>query len=146
MSSPFIDALSVRRMFNAPRERVFKAWSDPNLLQQWLGGQTHNAQAAQVDFREGGMYHVEVRAPNGEIKYLSGMYQEIDKPQRIVFTWGWGQTYSADEATLVTVEFVEHHEKTEIVLKHERFMDVPTRELHGAGWQLCFERLETIFD
>lgn len=144
MSSPFIDALVVRRSFKASLERVFRAWSDPTLLQQWLGGRKHTALAAKVDFREGGMYHVDVRAPSGDMMHLSGMYQEIVSPHRLVFTWGWGENYSADEATLVTVEFAEKNGETEMLLKHERFRDVPVREMHGAGWDLCFERLDPL--
>jgi uncharacterized protein YndB with AHSA1/START domain len=146
MNSPFVDALVVRRKFRASLDRVFRAWSDPILLQQWLGGRQDTALATQVDFREGGMYHLDVRTPTGDIIHLSGTYQEIDSPHRLVFTWGMGENYSATDATLVTVEFLEKDGQTEIMLKHERFRDMPTREFHAGGWDLCFARLDTLFE
>lgn len=144
MTSPFVDALYVRRTFKASLDRVFSAWCDPTLLQQWLGGQHFTALAATVDFREGGMYHVDVRTPTGDTQHLCGMYQEINRPHRIVFTWGWGDSYSADDATLVTVDFVEKGGQTEMSLKHERFRDVVSRENHSKGWDRILPRIDDL--
>lgn len=134
MSSPFAHSLTVRRKLNAPCERVFEAWANPELLRVWLGGQDTQVLHAEVDFSVGGMYQLDVKVPTGGVARLSGMYQEIEAPNRIVFTWAWGENYDASSATLVTVEMTEHDKQTEIFLKHERFDDPPSRDLHEEGW------------
>ena len=143
-ASPLHHQLIVRRTFKASRERVFEAWSNPELLKVWLGGQTTQVLHATVDFSVGGMYQLDIQDTSGNIARLSGMYQEIESPRRIVFTWEWGENYSASSATLVTIELREVDNTTEIVLKHERFDDVPTRDSHGKGWAMCFDRLTTL--
>lgn len=141
MKSPLVHELVVNKTLNAPRERVFRAWSDPDLLKVWLGGQESQTRHVSVDFRVGGMYQVDMVTPAGDFNRLSGMYQEIEAPQKLVFTWSWGEDYSADAATLVTVILNENAGKTHMTLKHERFDNVPARDIHGQGWELCVNRL-----
>lgn len=144
MTSHFITPLVVNRTINAPREKVFQAWADPQLLSRWLGGNPDNTRFISVDFRVGGMYQIDMAMPDGTIDRLSGIYEEIDIPNRIVFSWGWGASYSADEATLVTVEFTEEDKRTHIKLTHERFTDQALRNIHAEGWVICFSTLEAI--
>jgi uncharacterized protein YndB with AHSA1/START domain len=144
MTSPFVDALTVQRTFKAPRLKVFNAWKDPQLLQQWLGGQSLHKLYAEVDFRVGGAYRVEVQAPSGDTYNLHGTYQEISEPELIVFTWAFDNSNNARDATLVTVTFAENEGQTAMTLKHERFRDVPTRDSHHGGWEICFNRLEEL--
>ena len=146
MTSPFVDALTLHRTFNAPRTKVFNAWKDPELLKQWLGGQQQQQLHAEVDFRVGGHYRVEVQSPTGNVFYVTGMYQEIDEPQRIVFTWAFDNAPRDIEATLVTVTFSEAAGKTDVTLTHERFRDVPTRQLHSDGWGACFDRIDKLLN
>lgn len=141
MTAPHTHEVVLRRTFNAPRERVFQAWTDPDLLKIWLGGQHTETKFVSVDFRVGGIYQVDVMTGAGEFQRLSGMYQEIDAPNKLVFTWTWGDINNVDDATLVTVVFHDIDGKTDIVLRHERFDDIPTRNLHAEGWEMCFNRL-----
>ena len=141
MKSPLVHELLVHKILNAPRERVFRAWSDPDLLGKWLGGQEAQTRYVSVDFRVGGMYQLDMITPDGSFNRLSGMYQEIEAPQKLVFTWSWGDDYSADDATLVTVTLDDMAGKTQMTLKHERFDTIPARDMHGYGWELCINRL-----
>lgn len=143
MKSPFVNALLLQRHFKASRDSVFKAWKDPELLKLWLGGQKLKKITAIVDFRVGGEYHLDVQAPSGELFKLHGSYQEIIEPSRIVFTWLIGN--DLQEMTLVTVDLKEADGQTEMTLKHERFRDVPSRDMHQAGWENCFLRLDKLF-
>ena len=143
-SSPFVDVLTLSRTFNAPRQRVFNAWKDPELLRMWLGGHQHQKLFAQVDFRVGGHYSLDLMAPTGNVSRLQGTYQEIEEPHRIVFTWYISTPPTPEDVTLVTVVFAEQGTRTHVTLTHERFRDVPTRQMHGQGWEMCFGRLHTL--
>jgi uncharacterized protein YndB with AHSA1/START domain len=144
MNAPFVDSLTVQRTFKAPRSKVFNAWKDPELVKLWLGGQQARKLHAEIDFRVGGAYRVEIQNPSGATYHLHGTYQEIDEPERIVFTWAFDTWDSAQDVTLVTVTFSEAEGQTNLTLTHERFRDVPTRDLHGEGWGVCFDRLENL--
>jgi len=146
VKSPLVSELSLQRTFNAPRERVFRAWSDPELLKLWLGGHGVKSLHARVDFRVGGMYEMDMQVPtDAGIQRLCGIYQEIKAPEKLVFTWSWGDKYSADDATLVTVTFIENDGKTTMTLKHERFDSAPARDMHIKGWDMCVNRLVNLF-
>ena len=97
-----------------------------------------------MDFRVGGQYSLDISAPTGDIYRLQGIYQEIDEPYRLVFTWDTSDPPSPENATLVTVVFTEQDGQTHVSLTHERFRDVPARVLHSQGWDMCFARLQDL--
>lgn len=136
--------LNVQRTFNAPRSRVFEAWKKPELLRQWPGGNNLPALKAEIDFRVGGGYSLEVVTPAGTITRLAGEYQEIIEPQRIVFTWAFADWDGTPEWTLVTVQFSEQGSKITVTLKHEHLHDAKLVQLHREGWGRCFDRLEKL--
>lgn len=133
--------LNLRRIFKAPREKVFRAWTDPEELKKWWGPEGYATPSAEVDLRVGGKYRLGMRKlPDGEIFYLSGIYREVRPPERLVYTWRWqGQPEHGE--TLVTVEFREVGDSTEVVLTHERFPTEKARDDHNRGWSGCLDRL-----
>ncbi len=142
IASP-ITALTIRRTLAAPREKVFRAWTDPEALKKWFRvAEEYTTPIAEVDLRVGGRYRLGMQAPDGgPVLLVGGTYREISPPERLVFTW---RSETADESeleTLVTVEFHERGESTELVLTHEGFADEARREQHSAGWQGCLEGL-----
>jgi uncharacterized protein YndB with AHSA1/START domain len=133
--------LSVARTVAAPRETVFRAWTDPKeLMRWWAGGPGMSPALAEVDLRVGGRYRLGMRAPDGATEYVcTGVYREVQPPSRLVYTWTWeGQ---AGPETLVTVEFHDRGGATEIVLTHEGFADAASRDQHTAGWNGCLDSL-----
>ena len=139
--------LTLRRTFNAERARVYRAWTDPSALSQWFCPLGMEVALAEVDLREGGRYRIGMRSPEGEIYITSGVYREISPPGRLVYTWCWEQSEGetsreAPAETLVTVEFHEHQDGTEVVLTHELFPSAESRDRHGQGWEGCLEHLE----
>ena len=99
-------ALEIRRTFNAARPRVFAAWTSADALKRWHAPENAEVQAAGVDFRIGGKWHVIMRGYDGNIHHVAGVYREIDEPRRIVLTWRWLSQHDSREST-VTVEFFE---------------------------------------
>ncbi len=132
--------LQLRRTFDAPRERVFHAWTDPDSFRQWFG--TPGTQMSQVDLgvRAGGDYRVEMTSPEGS-GVLFGRYLEVKRPVRLVYTFCWDGTSLHIPDTQVTVEFHERGDATEVVLTHERQPSRSVRHFHEGGWNASLSRL-----
>jgi len=82
--------LSLTRTFSAPREKVFRAWTDPEELKKWWGPPGYSTPTADVDLRVGGAYRFGMmELPDGEVFYLAGTYREVRPPEKLVYTWNW---------------------------------------------------------
>ncbi len=75
----------ISRVFDAPRELVWKAFSDPDRMKEWWGPKGFKVIAAKMDFRAGGSYHYGMEAPNGAAMWGKFVYREIVPPERMVF-------------------------------------------------------------
>jgi uncharacterized protein YndB with AHSA1/START domain len=140
-TQPQTNTLQLRRTFRAPRAKVFRAWTDPEALKQWFGPPGYPGQAAEVDLRRGGRYRITMRKdPDGDPFSAFGTFQEIRPPERLVFTWNYDHSDIGD--TLVTIDFRDLGDQTEIVLTHERFPSPEERDKHNVGWNGCLDRLE----
>ena len=124
--------LRLTRVVPAPRDAVFRAWTEPEQLKRWwVPFPGMSVPAAEVDLRPGGRYRFTVRNARGEEFHLSGVYREVRPPERLVYTWRWE---GADGETLVTVDFESSGATTLLHLTHEQFPDDAVRDRHGAGW------------
>ena len=75
----------ISRVFDAPRDLVWKAFTDPERMKQWWGPKGFTVIASKMDFRVGGTYHYGLKAPDGSPMWGKMRYQEIDPPKRMVF-------------------------------------------------------------
>ena len=132
--------LRLTRSFAAPREKVFRAWTDPEALKQWAAPGDLTTPLAEVDLRVGGRYRIHMRTPDGTAHKVTGVYQTVDPPRRLVYTWFWENKPEQGD-TLVTVEFHERGSATEVTLTHERFPSGDVRDRHEQGWMGCLEKL-----
>jgi uncharacterized protein YndB with AHSA1/START domain len=87
------DDFVISRVFDAPREAVWKALTEPERMREWFGPKGVTILAAKMDFRPGGTYHYGMRTPDGTVMWGKFVYREIDPPQRLV----WVNSFS-DEA------------------------------------------------
>ncbi len=143
--------LQLTRVFDAPREMVFDAWTEQKQFQQWFGRaicQGSTLESAKLDARVGGKFRLQVRKDDGEYFTSVGVYREVRRPERLVFTWqferdGSGTDFGEVEEPemLVTVEFKTRGEQTELTLTHERFASVQSRDGHQDGWTRCLAEL-----
>lgn len=134
----------VERTFAAPRERVFRAWTDPEAVSRWFGIEVPWPPSVEADLRVGGEYSITWVAPDGQRGGLSGTYLEVDPPARLVYTFAWGGmlTNAGGAAnSKVTVEFRERGERTEVRLTHELLDTEPILAFHRSGWDTSLERL-----
>jgi uncharacterized protein YndB with AHSA1/START domain len=139
--------LELRRRFAAPRERVFQAWTEPELLRRWWAAQPGWQGAdAEVDLRPGGRYRLAMHDPeSGATHAVVGEYLEVRAPERLVYTWTWeGEPpeMRGSERTVVHVAFVADGDATEVILTHRGFADTTIRDMHGQGWAGCLDGLE----
>jgi uncharacterized protein YndB with AHSA1/START domain len=140
-ASPQI-VLQLRRTFAAPRERVFRAWTDPKELALWFApSPDFTITVPALDLRVGGTCRVEMHHKGGSVHRLSSIYREINPPKKLAFTWRWEPEGATSVETLVTVEFHDFGESTEIVLVHERFASQEEKVKHDHGWVGCFDQL-----
>lgn len=141
--------LELRRVFGAPPEDVFRAWTEPAQLREWFrppGGSS----SAEVDLRVDGQYRISMRARLGRAirsstakeVYVVGRFLEVDPPRRLVYTFDWeGLRQSLAGETLVTVEFHDRGGSTELVLRHERLRRGGHRTFHSFGWRTSLRSL-----
>lgn len=78
--------VDVSRKFNAPVERLWKAWTDVELLKQWWGPETYSCPSATIDVRPGGKSIIAMKAPDGQVTYSGGEYLEVIPNKKIVST------------------------------------------------------------
>jgi len=134
--------LVMRRTFNAPRELVFRAWTEPQLLAQWSCPRGFTFTEQRGELRIGGAFFARMRSPEGTEHRLRGVYREIVPPERLVFTHCWvDESGTPGPETLVTVSLAERDGRTEMAFHQGIFSSVEAREGHGQGWSSCFERL-----
>jgi uncharacterized protein YndB with AHSA1/START domain len=135
--------LEIRRTLAASRERVFNAWTRAEELRKWFAPGPLTTAVAESDLRVGGRYRITMRGPDGVEHTVTGIYQTVEPPKRLVYTWKWEDKPSAGEST-VTVEFNERGRSTEVVLRHEGLPNEKEIAEHNHGWNGCFEKLEKV--
>jgi len=141
MTIPDTLSLTLSRVFDAPRENVFRAFADPERMRRWMGPRPASLDSCEMDFREGGRYRFGFDIGSGSWLYVVGTFETIKAPEKLVFTWRW-ETPNPDEPTmLVSLDFIERDGQTELILVHERFVTDAQRELHAAGWEGCLASL-----
>ncbi len=141
--------LTITRIFNAPRERVFKAWTDPKELAKWWGPKTFTNPVCEVDLKPGGALRIVMRAPDGGEYPMQGVFREIVPPSRLVFT-----NIALDKdghhiiEGLTTVTFADDGGKTKLTLHTSgvAMVDYAAAYLQGmeAGWTQSLEKLEAL--
>lgn len=137
--------LVVRRTIQATPERLFEAWTRPEQLRSWWGPDNVTCSEAEVDLRVGGRYRLANQMPNGDIVWISGVFELIQIPDKLVYTWSIGAA-SNDSPERVTVTFEPREQGTEVIVVHERIPDKPTRDQHKQGWYGCFNGLVDYLD
>jgi uncharacterized protein YndB with AHSA1/START domain len=128
--------LSVRRRMPASREVVFEAWTDPEGLREWMCPGDIVSTEAELDLRVGGSYRIVMKSKTQDHVH-TGVYQVVDPPSKLVFTWTQDEK---EVPTLVTVEFIAHGNGCELVLTHERFRDADVMKRYQGGWGTIAEK------
>lgn len=131
--------LVITRVFDAPRELVYKVWTDPKHLAQWWGPHGFTTTILQMDVRPGGTWRYAMRGLDGNDYPFDGVYLEIDEPRRLVFSGTIHGDRSQEVWTEVT--FTEQERKT--TLRVHQVYSFESAATRGApiGWNQMLDRL-----
>jgi len=136
-------SLEIKRFINAPRARVYAAWTDPAQLKEWWGPESVRTRNFTADARIGGKYRWDLINQEDEEMSVFGEYRELVPEKKIVFTWKWDDDdVWENRNSLVTVELSDRDAGTELLLKHEQLPSEESRDRHNEGWNSVLERLE----
>jgi uncharacterized protein YndB with AHSA1/START domain len=116
----------ITRALAAPPRLVFKAWTTPELLRQWLGPRTWEMVECEIDLREGGAWRYLMRGPDGVEMGIHGAYREVMAPVRLVTTESYDDNWTGGE-TLVTTVFSERRGGT-VVTTTVRYASAEARD------------------
>lgn len=146
--------LVIEREFDAPREKVWLAWTTPELLQRWWGPKGYTVPVARVSLRVGGSYLIDMRSPEGRDYWGTGFYREIVPLERLVATDSfadekgnivpashYGMSDEMPLEMLMTVTLEERGGRTLMTLRHAGMP--PGEMMEGArqGWNESFDKL-----
>ncbi len=139
----------IGRVFDAPRERVFAAWTDPKRMARWWGPHEFTNPVCELDPRPGGAILIHMRGPDGTVYPMTGTFQEVVPPERLSFTTNVlmddAGTVLMEGLTIVT--FAARGDQTELTVRASITKAAP--EAAGAiegmdeGWTQSLDRLET---
>jgi uncharacterized protein YndB with AHSA1/START domain len=139
--------LVLTRIIDAPRERVFRAWTDPKLLVEWWAPRPLTTPVCEIDLRPGGVCRTVMRDPDGKEYPNTGVYLEIVANERIVFTdafeAGWRPAGKPFMTAIVTFEDVGGKTRYTARALHWTAADRETHEQMGfhEGWGQCADQL-----
>lgn len=134
--------LTLTRLIDAPRELVFEVWTSAEHLVEWWGPAGFTLPGCDLDFRAGGAFRYRMRNPGGGDHWLRGTFQEIVEPERLAFTFAWGDAEGATgPVTRVTVSFEEQAGKTRVTLHQSGFTTESAARAHEEGWSSQLDRL-----
>jgi uncharacterized protein YndB with AHSA1/START domain len=145
--------LVITRIFDAPRELVWQAWTDPKQLVKWWGPKDFTAPVAKIELRVGGKYLYCMRSPEGQDYWSTGTYREVVPLERLVCTdsfadadgnvvpgshYGLGEDFPLEMQ--VTITFEEVDGKTKMTLKHVGLPENMS-DMTSTGWNESFDKL-----
>ena len=140
MQSQTNSSIRISRYFSASPQEVWQAWTDPKLVQSWFGSDPNGTVLdASLDVRLGGTFEVTFRNSDDTQFTCMGIYQEIEKYQRLVFTWTWKGRPEVRE--WVTLVFQAEQNGTLMIFEHAN-IDTGTTHDYETGWNSTFDKLE----
>jgi uncharacterized protein YndB with AHSA1/START domain len=143
MTTQIAGTLQITRVIATDVESVFDAWTQPEHIKRWSAPEGMDVPISDVDLTVGGRFHLQMRNAEGGTHSARGVYQEIDRPSRVVYSWAWDEHPHGE--SLITVEFKAVDGGTEVTMTHS---GLPTEESvtdHEGGWTSCLNRLEGLY-
>jgi uncharacterized protein YndB with AHSA1/START domain len=135
--------LIITRIFDAPRELVWKAWTEPERMVKWHGPRGFTSTIERSDFRPGGAFRIHMRGPENDEHWTQGVFREIVAPERLVMAscWADAQGRPVGPETTVTVTLENLGARTQLTLHQGLFESVTARDAHNGGWNSALDCL-----
>jgi uncharacterized protein YndB with AHSA1/START domain len=152
------EEISITMIFDASRDLVWKAWTDPDLFMRWWGPASFTSPACKIDLRVGGKYLCCMRSPEGRDYWTTGIYREIAPPSLLVMTssfaddkgnivpsetFGLSPGIAKEMVVTVQLQEIENRKKTRLILTHSGLskMTATERSNNRIGWSESFDKL-----
>ncbi len=147
------DEIVITRLFDAPRDLAWRAWTEPEFIMQWWGPKNYTSPSCKIDLRAGGTYLYCMRSPDGKDFWSTGVFREVRKPERIVCTdsfadekgnavpatyYGMSPDFPAE--MLVTVTFEVQAGRTKFTLRHAGLPSGDINDSTRAGWNESLDK------
>lgn len=155
MNSSNSSEIVITRVFDAPREAVWKAWTDPEELKRWWGPKDFTAPYSRIDFRVGGSYLFCMRSSEGRNYWSTGVYRRIvplemivctdsfaDKDGNLVPASYYGMKGDWPMELMVNLTFEEYNGRTRFTLRHSGFPPGEDSDMAKEGWNQSLDKLE----
>jgi len=143
--------LVLTRLIDAPREKVFRCWTQPELLKLWFAPKPWTTPFAELDVRPGGTNRITMRSPEGQDMANSGVYLEVAPNEKLVFTDAFAGAWTPRDGhpfMLAVLTFEDEDGKTRYTarVRHWTTEDAQRHEGMGFhhGWGICAEQLEAV--
>ena len=142
--------LTLTRLIDAPREKLYRAWTDPHLLKQWFAPIPYTTPVAELDVRPGGSAFIVMRGPDGKDLPNHGVYLDVVPNQRLVSTDAYTKAWEPAQKPFMTliITFEDEGGKTRYTarVRHWTVADRETHEKMGfhQGWGICADQLTAL--
>jgi len=136
--------LTITRTFNAPRDLVWKLFTEPQHLMNWMGPRNFEGRNFTQDARVGGTWRGMLHPTNGgKDLWQGGTFRAIDPPSHISYTFSWeDENGTPANDTLVTLDFEADGKKTKLTFRQSGFPTKEERDGHLGGWGESFDKFE----
>ena len=139
-------AVVIERVLDAPRELVWRAWTEPEHFKRWYGPRSMTCHTCEIDVRVGGSHLFGMSSPDGWDYWTTGVYQEIVAPERFVATDSMsdkdGNVAPDGQETLVSVILEDLGDgRTKLIVTQSGWADAAMAEGAGGGWNQAFDKL-----
>ncbi|HEX4004350.1 MAG TPA: SRPBCC domain-containing protein [Candidatus Acidoferrales bacterium] len=131
--------LVITRVFDAPRELVFKVWTDPAHVAEWWGPHGFKTTIQEMDVRRGGRWRYAMRGPDGNDYPFDGVFLEVAEPERLVFEGAIHGDVS--QSVWTEVIFAEEGGKTRINVRQVYSFESAATRGAPIGWNQQLDRL-----
>jgi uncharacterized protein YndB with AHSA1/START domain len=147
VTTPSDTDILVTRVFDAPAELIFRAWTTPELVRRWWGFETSEWLVCEIDLRVGGQWRWVIRERDMEVGF-HGEYREIARPHRLVSTEVYEGYPDPDGASLntMTLEEVDGVTTMRTLVQHtkQEHRDAQLASGMESGMQVSYDRLEDV--
>jgi uncharacterized protein YndB with AHSA1/START domain len=145
ITMPSDTEILITRVFDAPAELIFRAWTTPELVQRWWGFETSEWQVCEIDLRVGGQWRYVIRERDMEVGF-HGEYREIERPHRLVSTEVYEGFPEGQSVNVMTLDEVDGVTTMSTLVQHEcqEHRDAQLASGMESGMQVSYDRLEDV--
>jgi len=138
--------LKLTWVFNGPRERIFRALTEPAMLAKWWGPAGYTLPDIELNLEVGGSYRFGMQPPDGDLFHLAGEFVEIEPPSRLVYTFRWEEPDPDDQETTVGISLDGLGDVTAVALSQGEFRTDARLALHRSGWTEAAVKLRALVE